>query len=172
MNKKIKKGGLIILGAIVFAILFPNQETQLEHKVLINAPKKTVYETLLKIDNVDEWVSAVVHSEYISTVKNGPGAVRQCKLEDGSMVQEKLTETLENEWIKMEMTQHDLPVDFFKWKIETTDQDHQTQVKQTTQYKVKFGLIGVLLNHFVVKSSLDQTLTGAYLGLKKYVEDK
>ncbi|MEQ9423000.1 MAG: SRPBCC family protein [Cyclobacteriaceae bacterium] len=171
LKKKIIIGSSIFIGIIVLAILFPNLETTIVNEVAIKAPVSEVYAVLAEIDNVDEWAGAVHKAEYISDVRYGAGAARQCTLADGSIVQEKVTDAIDNQWIAMEMTRHELPVDFFKWKIETVDKDGGTTVRQTTNYQVKLGLIGAILNQVAIKNSLSQTMDGIYQGLKSYVEE-
>lgn len=171
-KKKVLIGIASLFGLLLVCALFPNQETTLVHQIKINAPKDQVYNTLSQIDNVDEWVDAVLSAEYVSGISHGAGATRECKLSDGSVVQETVTKAVDNQFIEMEMVQHNLPVDFFVWKIETIADNNATLVRQTTRYQVKFGLIGVLLNRMAVKSSLDHTLKGAYEGLKPYIEKR
>jgi len=162
-------GGLVLL--LVVLGMVPSGPSQLTHTVTINAPLQEVYSTLLAIDNVNEWVVPVHEAHYVGNLKAVAGAERECTLADGSVVRETVVEALPNKLIRMRMTEHELPVHFFEWDIATEALSAtETQVTQHTRYHVKFGLLGSLLDGLVVKSDLDATLSGAYQGLKNYVE--
>lgn len=161
-----------IIAVLILFGFYPNRETILETVVQIKAPKPFIYSQLLEIDNVQEWVSPVLESKYVEK-KSGVGAIRECKLEDGSIVQEEVVGVRNNTQIDMEMISHNLPVSYFKWSILLSAESTEfTTVMQKTCYKVKYGIYGMLLNQFMVKSSLKKTFEGAYGGLKTFIEKK
>lgn len=160
------------LGVVGLLFLWPTTETKLNHSIVVDAPIEVVYATLSQIDNVAQWVEAVEKAACVSEKKQGLGAVRECRLTDGSVVREQVTKVVENRLIEMEMIAHDLPVRYFKWQISMNEKGEQILIEQHTQYKVKFGLVGTLMNHLMVKNELDRTLKGAYNGLKTYIEQQ
>jgi len=171
----LKKTGfvfIVVIGLLILAALFPNQETVIVHGIDVKENRENVFKILSQIDNVDEWNPPIHEAIFISENKYGIGAARQCTLPDGSIIQERVTNILENEFIEMEMLKHNMPVDFFRWKIDIKDSELGSYVQQTTTYKVKYGLLGVLLDRVVMRESMVEVFNESYQGLKQYVEER
>jgi len=162
---------ITVMGILALASLFPNQEMSIVHDVEINEKKGIVYKILSKIDNVDEWNPPVHEAIFISENKQGIGATRQCTLADGSIVKETVTNAVENNFIEMEMIKHNMPVNYFKWKIDIKEAGNGTLVQQTTRYKMKYGLLGILLNKILIENSMKKVFNESYQGLKKYIDE-
>ncbi len=163
---------IIIVIALGLLLLIPNSTSSIETTVSINAPVNEVFQSLLRIDEVDQWVDEVIESKYVSGLKETTGATRQCHLKDGNVVKEQITGIEKNKLISMEMVEHKLPVKYFKWDIITEEVDtDQTSITQQTAYLMKLGLIGKLMDLLMVRKSLEKTLKKAYGNLKTKLEN-
>ena len=171
--KKFKKIIGFIAGILVIFVglsLIGGNMTTLKHEISINVPKKVVFSTLANLELVSKYNPAVMSAKYISTEHNGIGAARECDLGKDGMVREKITAFEIDKSISMELYEHNWPLEFMTWTTQVETVNNATLVSQTMEYKVKFGLIGMLLDKLVMKNKLDKTMHLVFESMKTYIE--
>ncbi len=146
--------------------------TSLNHNITINSPKETVFQVLSDLEKVQEYNPMVLSAYYISDTHHAIGASRECQLAGNDIVREKIIDYKKNHYITMELYEHNWPLFFMKWKTELLRIDEKTtQLSQTLEYKMKFGLIGTILDRLVMRKKLDKTLQETFISMKKYIEN-
>lgn len=68
------------------------------------------------------------------------------------------------------MAQSDWPIHFMRWITSVEPAGASTRITQSFEYKVKFGPVGWLLDHLVMKRKLTSTLDEVFASLVKHAE--
>ncbi len=173
MNK-VKKGIAVVsvfLVTLVFLSFIGGGMTTLDHQITVKAPKEKVFETLADLEKVQHYNPTVRSAKYITDKHRGEGAARECDLGKDGTVRERVIDYKEGQWIKMELYEHNWPIEKMEWTTRLQSVDEKTtHISQTMTYQMKFGLLGGLLNKLVMKNKLDNTLTNVFESMKTYVE--
>ncbi len=72
----------------------------------------------------------------------------------------------------MEMYESDFPIKYMKWTYYFTYDNNVTTLKIITEYKLKYGILGKLLNKLIMKLKFNNTMNEVFQSLKIYVEKK
>ena len=146
--------------------------TELKHQITINAPKDKVFSVLANLDEVQHYNPGVKAAKYISENKQGVGAARECNLGKEGIVRERITGFKQDDFVAMELYEHSWPIKFMRWTSKVAPAGNATQITQTLEYKMKFGVLGSILNMLILKRKLNQSMSTIFESLKKYVENK
>ncbi len=171
---KIKKGAAIVaalLATLIGLSSIGGDVTQLEHQIMINAPREKVFETLADLEKVQHYNPGVQSAKYITDKVRGEGAARECDLGKDGVIRERVIGFEEGQWIEMELYEHNWPIEKMQWTTRVQSMGPQaTQVSQTMEYRMKFGLLGSLMNKAIMKNKLNGTLAQVFESMKTYVE--
>lgn len=146
--------------------------TQLRHDIHIEAPLDKVWAVLADLEAVQHYNSGVKHAKYISTVRHGVGASRQCDFKSKGWVKERVIAWEPLQAVTMEFYESTLPIEFMRWRTVLAPEDTGTRVSQDLEYKIKFGLFGALLDKLVMRRKMDQALSELFVNLKEFVETR
>jgi len=163
----------VIMGIllILFGLTFIGGDmTTLKHEIKINASKGQVFSTLANLELVEKYNPGVVSAHYISTEHNGVGAARECDIGKEGKIRERVTGFEDGKFISMELYEHSWPLEFMYWKTVVERVNNATVVSQTIEYKVKFGILGTLLDKLVMKNNLDKSMNEIFKSMKNYIE--
>ncbi len=144
--------------------------TTLEHQIIINAPKEKVFDALENLELVQEYNPSVLSARYISHDRAGVGAARECNLGKDGLIRERVTAVVDNQSISMELYEHNWPLEFMTWTTRLENVNGNTLLSQSLEYKVKFGLLGALLDRLMMKNKLDSTIASVFESMKLYIE--
>lgn len=72
--------------------------------------------------------------------------------------------------IGLEVTASSWPVAFMKWRTELYADGPNTLIRQEMNYKLKFGVLGLLLDKLVMRRKLNASVQEVFGNLKSYVE--
>lgn len=144
--------------------------TQLQHKIHIAAPREKVWAVLADLEAVQHYNAGVKHAKYISAVRAGIGAERQCDLQPKGWVKERVIAWEPQQAVTMELYESQWPLEFMRWRTALAPDGAGTRVSQHLEYKVKFGLFGALLDKLMMRRKMDQALSEVFVNLKKFVE--
>lgn len=172
MKKIFKWTGIILLLIIVVFQILSYQTITLHHEVLINAPKEKVWLVLNNIEEVENYNPQVSDATCLSDNHEGVNASRQCTMDDGTTVKEKVLAIDPGNSMTMELYESSWPVKNMKWTTSIETKDGATLVKQDLEYNVRYGAFGALLNTFVMKNKMNASINEVFSELKKYVESK
>ena len=96
---------------------------------------------------------------------------RKMNMNDGkNWFEEKVTEFEPNKALTFQLTACSYPVHQLKHSYTFESDGDQTNVKQVMQYKVKFGLLGKVLDALMIKKQSDEGIKKFFMGLKNYLE--
>lgn len=142
----------------------------LQHEIKIKAPIEKVWNILTNLTEVGMYNPYVKSVQSLSKEKE-IGASRECQLEQG-FAKDRITAMNELKSISMEMYESDFPLKYMKWTYYLSFKNGITSLKTISEYKVKYGFLGIILNQIVMKSKFDKTMKEVFERLKKYAETK
>lgn len=144
--------------------------TTLEHQIRIAAPTEQVFATLANLETVAEYNPAVLTARYITSERSGVGTARECDLGKQGTVRERVTGFEHGRSISMEMYEHNWPLEFMRWTTEVKPDGAGTSVSQKLSYRMKFGLLGAVLDQMMMRRKLDSTLNEVFHAMRDYIE--
>jgi ribosome-associated toxin RatA of RatAB toxin-antitoxin module len=144
----------------------------IHNEILINAPIEKIWDALTNLELLEKYDPTVKRSRLISSQKTNVGAVRRVDMQDGkNWFEEKLTVFKPNESLTFELTACSFPVHQLKHSYSFEKVDGKVKVQQVMDYKVKFGLLGKVMDALVVKKQSDAGVKKFFAGLKAYTEN-
>jgi ligand-binding SRPBCC domain-containing protein len=144
--------------------------TVLENEIRIEAPPERVWSVLASLDALADYDPGVSKAEIVTETKQGPGAARRCDLAPGGWFKERVVAWRANEALSFELYECTLPVRALRHSYTLVPDAGGTIVSQRMEYRLKFGLLGKLLDALVVRKKWDAGIHGFFSGLKRYVE--
>ncbi len=146
--------------------------TKLHHEIKINAPVEKVWQVLADLESVRFSNAMVKTVKIISPNKEGVGSARYCDFHDGKFVEERVTAFEPNRSISFELYKHQWPLVFMRWTDRLEKHDNGTLLIADTEYELKFGLLGKILDAVIMHRKFYQTIANVLGDTKKYIEGK
>jgi hypothetical protein len=145
--------------------------TILRHEVRIEAPIDVVWRAIAEdLTAVQHYNPMVASARLSSEQRGGIGAMRRCELRPRGFVEERVWDWAPKKAIGIEVAASEWPIVFMKWKTELAGMGAATLVTQEMTYKLKFGLLGYLLDALAMRRKLDAGIRDVFSNLKRYVE--
>jgi uncharacterized protein YndB with AHSA1/START domain len=144
--------------------------TTIRHEVHAACPPEIVWKILADLEEVARYNPGVRSAATIGPKQAGVGATRSCDLVPKGRVVERVTHWEEGRALGLEVTESDWPIQFMRWVTRLEPSDGGTRIFQELEYEPKFGPLGWLLDHLVMKNKLTGTLDGVFSSLVKYAE--
>ena len=144
--------------------------TELHHEIKINAPVEKVWRTLADLESVKFTNTLVKTVKVISKNKEGVGSARHCDFKDGKFVEERVTAFKPNKLISFELYKHQWPLVFMRWTNILEKQGNTTLLVSDTEYELKFGIVGKIMNALIMRRKFSQIIDDALGKLKRYIE--
>ena len=145
---------------------------KLQHEIKINAPIEKVWSVLADLQQVGEYNPMVASVKLLSTNKTGIGASRECQFKPKGSVKDRITAMEELSFLTMEMYESDWPMKYMNWTNYLTANNGVTTMKTITDYKVKFGILGSLMDRVMMKQKFNKILEEVFVSFKQHVETK
>lgn len=143
----------------------------IHNEILIQAPLEKIWEVLATPELLDKYDPTVRKSLLISDEKTSLGAKRRVDMLDGkNWFEEKITVYKPNQALTYELTACSFPVHQLKHSYSFEKLGEQIKVSQVMKYKVKFGLLGKLLDVLIMRKQSDRGIKKFFGGLKSYLE--
>ena len=137
----------------------------------IDAPKEKVWEVLADFGGIYKWNPGVSHSHSTSESNQGDGATRQCDLQKkGDYLKERIVDWRDGESYGVDIYETNLPLKSNVVRFSVEANGDGTIVKLTSDYALKYGLLGSLLDTLLVKRKLKKGMEELLAGLKYHVE--
>ncbi len=145
--------------------------TQLEGTVTILAEKLTVWNVVKDFGNIADF-HPMINKSYLLNDVNGCGARRYCQLLPAGVMEEEVIQWEEGSLIEAKVTGGKMlpPCHFMIGKLILLGSGKETQVTFTFSYKMKYGVLGNLLNALFIKPQFKKAPVKYVNGLKNYVE--
>ncbi len=146
--------------------------TSISAEIGINKSKEQVWEVLKEIGAIQNFHPLIKKSATTTALKSGMGAKRSCELLPMGQMIEEVVAWNERKSFTMEVIGGSMlpPYVFMRGRIELFESDNQTIVNFTFSYKLKFGMLGKLMNILLIKPQFEKAPPKYVDGLKKYVE--
>jgi carbon monoxide dehydrogenase subunit G len=144
--------------------------TTLKHDVSVAADADAVWRTLSDLLAVKQHNAAVVSVRLLTDQTAGIGAARRCEMRTEDWVEERVWAFDPPHAIGFEVVATSWPVAFMKWRTELHANGPTTLVTQETNYKLKFGVFGLLLDKLVMRSKLNAGIQEVFDNLKSQLE--
>ncbi len=140
-------------------------------KIHIGAPKDQVWEVLSDLGGIYKWNPGVSSSHYTSEQTQGDGATRHCDLESPrGYLEERALEWRDGEGYVIDVYDSNLPIEKNRIEFSLTAEGDGATVTVTPDYKLKYGLLGSLLDRLWARRQLQKGFDEMLAGLKHHVE--
>jgi uncharacterized protein YndB with AHSA1/START domain len=87
-------------------------------------------------------------------------------------VKERVTDVEPKKSISFELYESDWPLVFMKWTTSLQRDGDETMVSADTEYQLKYGIIGQLMDLFIMKRKFHKIIDEVFESMKEYIEDK
>ena len=146
--------------------------TIITSEIEINASKEKIWHVLKLIGEIDKFHPLVKKSNAISTIKSGIGAKRHCELLPMGEMVEEAVEWIEGKSFVLEVKNGKMlpPYHFMKGKMDLIESGEQTKVLFSFSYRLKYGILGRLMNALLIRPQFKKAPPKYVSGLKEYVE--
>ena len=136
----------------------------------IDAPPDKVWSVLADLGGIYKWNHGVAKSHMTSELTQGEGATRHCDLDDKNYLEERAFNWREGESFKIDVFESSMPLESNIVSFRVTPAGDGTRVSVTADYKLKYGIIGTLMDVLFVKRMLQRGFDDMMAGLKYHVE--
>ncbi len=145
--------------------------TEINKRVLINAPREQVWQVIADFGGVERWAPTVVKSRCATEVKGGLGAKRILTTTRGNVTEEVIVE-----WNEGHSFTFDIPDGLAlviktlqeTWSVEQSSNGATVVVKM--DYQTKHGILSSILDSLFVRRELRWILVQNLAGLKYHIE--
>lgn len=138
----------------------------------IDAPIEAVWAALADIGNIYAWNPGVVASYTTSDESSGLGATRYCDLGGKNFLDEEVVAWKPNEQLSLRINNTNLPFATAVIRFCLRAKNESSIVTVSPQYKLKYGVIGSLLDRIYVQNSYRKGMDDLLAGLKAFVENE
>ena len=142
----------------------------IRHEIRANCPPTTVWALLSDLEAVQRYNPAVSAAVVEGVQRTGVGATRACTLLPKGRVVERVTHWEEGSALGLEVIESDWPMHFMRWVTRIEPREGATRITQDLEYKIKFGVLGWLVDRLVMKRKMTATLDGVFAGLVRQAE--
>jgi ligand-binding SRPBCC domain-containing protein len=143
----------------------------LHNEITVNATMEKVWSLLANPELLEQYDPTVKKSTLLSEIKKGTGAKRKVFMADGkNWFEEKVTSCKPNEILSYQLTDCTFPIKSLTHTYTFEQSGNQTKVKQVMHYRVKFGLLGKLLDGLMIRRQSDAGVKKFFAGFKSYAE--
>lgn len=139
-------------------------------KRVIKADIDKIWPLIEDITLIDTWHPGVETTDQLSDNAIGMGAVRRCNFYNGNQAVEEVIALDKNYRIQINIREFKAPMKHFisTWQL-TKMSDGATQVSITTEYQMKFGVIGKIMDHLMIKPKMPKLIDRVLAGLDHHV---
>jgi uncharacterized protein YndB with AHSA1/START domain len=138
----------------------------------IEAPVTAVWQALGEIGDIYRWNPGVRASHTTSEQEAGLGATRYCDLGGKNYLDEEVVLWQPNEKLTMRITGTNLPFATADIRFTLRPENGSTVVTVSPLYKLKYGVLGELLDRVYVRNSYQKGMEALLAGLKAHVEEE
>jgi ligand-binding SRPBCC domain-containing protein len=145
--------------------------TQLHNDIIIDAPLEKIWKILANPGQLQNYDPTVQKSTVTSATSSGVGTSRKVDMKDGKhWFKEEITVYTPNEALTYELTDCNFPIAGLQHSYRFERIGNQTKVTQVMEYRVKYGLLGELLDALMLRRQTDAGIKRFLMGLKEYAE--
>ena len=140
-------------------------------KRTVDTPIERVWEVLSDFGEIHRFHPGVKSSPITDgTPSSGVGAERVCHLYDGNHLTERVTESVDQRKLAIDVVDSSMPMKTANGTFEVqTAADGKTEVSLTMAYKLKFGPLGAVMDKLVLEKSMTRSLDALLAGLDQHL---
>lgn len=147
--------------------------TSIRREIHINKPQAAVWSKMANLGNIMDFHPIVNKSYYVTEQEEGIGAGRVCEL-DNMNIQETTIDWKEGEYYTVEVepiSGQAPPMTNIYGTLGVNDNgDGTSTAYMTINYTMKYGPVGWLLDHLMVRSTYTKMVEDTIAGLKHHSE--
>ena len=137
---------------------------------VINAPRSHVWSALADIGAIHAWNPGVQASHTTSDLDTGLGASRHCDLGGRNYLDEEVVEYEAGQRLTMRIVNSNMPFERADIRFRLEPAGDATTVSVSPDYQLKYGPVGTLMDHLVVRRKYEKGMRALLRGLKQHVE--
>jgi len=141
-------------------------------QITVNAPKNAVWNVLADIGSIHQWNPGVVDSRTTTNGEIGLRSARRCELGGKNYLDEEVVEWVPKKALTMRIVATNLPFKTADIRFTLEGHGKETLVTVSPTYRLKFGLLGTLLDAVFVRSQYRKGMINLLRGLKQRVESR
>jgi hypothetical protein len=146
--------------------------TTIQHEIRASCPPATIWALLSDLEAVAVYNPGVRSAKVSGGRRGGVGAERACELLPKGNVVERVTHWEAGRAVGLEVVESDWPIHYMRWVTRVEPAPAGSVVTQTLEYAVKFGPLGWLLDHVVMKRKLTKNLDAVFASLVKHAQER
>ena len=137
----------------------------------LDFPVERVWEVLSDFGSVHRYHPAVETSPISEgTPPSGVGSERVCHLYDGNHLTERVTSSVEQRKLVIEVVDSSMPMNTAAGAFELRPQGaERTEVTLTMEYVVKFGVVGAVMDKLLLERTMKKSLDAMLAGLDHHL---
>lgn len=144
--------------------------TTIQHEVFASCRPERVWALLADLEAVQRYNPGVRRAAIEGSPRTGVGARRSCDLVPRGRVVERVTHWEDGRALGLEVAESDWPIHFMRWVTRLEAHERGTRITQSLEYQVKFGPLGWLLDHLVMRPKLTTTLDAVFAAIVRHAE--
>jgi hypothetical protein len=142
--------------------------TIIHHEIHGKCPPEHVWTLLADLEAVERYNPSVRSAKIRGDRRSGVGAERACELSPSGRVVERVTVWDPGRAVGLEVVESDWPIHFMRWVTKVEPSRDGCVIRQDLEYEVKFGVLGRLMDRWVMKRRLTRTLDELFRSLLAY----
>ena len=139
-------------------------------KIRIECSAKEVWKVLADIGNIHQWNPGVISSHTTTEAKTGVGSGRHCDLGGKNYLDEKVVEWEEGSRLTFQIIGTNLPFKNVDIRFHLRGDGDSTLITVSPDYRLKFGLLGKILDALFIRRMYSKGMRALLKGLKNHVE--
>ena len=141
-----------------------------ERSLTLDATPDAVWTVLSRYMQIDEFAPQITSVDALTTGEPGPGAKRRNHFANGTSLVETVTDWNPGQGYKVELSDMAaMPLHAAQSEIRLTGVGGRTRVTWTFDYRVKYGILGWLMGHTLMKMMMGKVIDGNLQGLATIV---
>lgn len=145
--------------------------TRITTEIKIKTPVEQVWEVLRDFGGGYVWNPGVRYSYTTNDLNAGEGAMRYCDMrKPGDYIIERAFDWREGEGYKIEIVETNAPIERMIGEFALRPDGDGTIVTFSNEYKLKFGVLGALMDVLMARRQFRKTMEEILAGLKFHVE--
>ncbi len=145
--------------------------TVIEHDLTASCGRERIWKVLADLTAVQSYNPTVKAARVASSDAVGVGALRECDLEPKGRLLERVTVWDEGRALGLEIVESDWPVRSMNWITKLEDRGSGSRLTQRLEYRMKFGVLGWLLDRLVMQRNVTTNVEATLRRLIKTAED-
>lgn len=141
--------------------------TTITHHLTARCSPDRLWSVLAELTAVERYNPTVRAARIVGERAQGVGTIRECDLRPKGRLRERVTHWEEGQALGLEVAASDWPVTYMRWITRLSPDGSGSAIDQQLDYGMKFGPLGWLLNHLVMRRTIRRNVGAT---LKKLVE--